>query len=94
MRELPFPLHLAQHQITQPSLSLSSHVWNTYYAPDEGGPLGHLLDLPGADVGARGPESAEDVEHGVVHVAAVVDLNSLALARPVRDRTISFATQC
>ena len=54
-----------------------------YYAPDEGGPLGHLLDLAGADVGARGPQPAQDVEHGVVHVAAVVHLHSLALARPV-----------
>ena len=28
------------------------------------------------------PEPAEDVEHGVVHVAAVVHLDRLALARP------------
>ena len=52
-------------------------------SPDEGGPLGHLLDLSCADVGAGRPEAAEHVEHGIVHVAAVVNLHRLALARPV-----------
>ena len=42
--------------------------------PDEGGSLGHLLDLAGANVGAGRPQPAQDVLHGVSDVTSVIHL--------------------
>ena len=42
--------------------------------PDEGGPLGHLLDLAGANVGAGRPQPTQDVLHGVSDVATIIHL--------------------
>ena len=39
--------------------------------PDEGCPLGHFLDASGSDVGASRTQSAQDVQHGCVHVTSV-----------------------
>ena len=50
--------------------------------PDEGRPLRHLLELGRAHVGAGRPEAAEDIEHGVLDVSAVVYLDGFALRGP------------
>ena len=45
--------------------------------PDEGGAFRHLLDLAGTDVGAGRPQAAQDILHGVVDVATIVNLKRL-----------------
>ncbi len=42
--------------------------------PDEGGALGHLLDLAGANIGAGRPQTAQDVLHRVIDVTSIIDL--------------------
>ncbi len=47
--------------------------------PDEGRPFGHFLDLAGANVGAGGPQAAQDILHRVRDVSAIVNLKKIVL---------------
>ena len=50
--------------------------------PDEGGPLAHLLELAGTDVGAGRADASKHIEHGDGDVPPVGNLHALTLTRP------------
>ena len=64
------------------SLTSTENLVELLAHSDERGPLGHLLEFAGPGVGAGGPDTAQHVQDGRVHVPSVGNLHSFALACP------------